>query len=178
VFFGRTIVYGTNKAKSQISALVFLLGGHYIRHIMRNKLKITFWALMTMFLIVLAEFFVPIVNNLFEGSILFLLPMIIFSLLGGLLLFYSVRLKEKGRCRKFLLLTGASAFGFFVFVFLHNAFYALTVVSENIIVLKYFFEFLHAIFFLVAIPICPLGFLVGAIGSIVLFAKEKRGLEH
>ena len=89
---------------------------------MKNKLKITFWALMTMFLIVLAEFFVPIVNNLFEGSILFLLPMIIFSLLGGLLLSYSIKLKERGRCRKFLLLTGVSAFGFFVFVFVHNAF--------------------------------------------------------
>jgi len=145
---------------------------------MRNKLKITFWALMTMFLIVLAEFFVPIVNNLFAGSMLFLLPIIIFSLLGGLLLLYSIGLKEKGRRRKFLLLIGASALGFFVFIFLHNAFYALAVVSENIIVLKYFFEFLHATFFLVAIPICPLGFLVGAIGSIVLFAKEKKRPEH
>jgi len=87
-------------------------------------------------------------------------------------------LKERGRCRKFLLLTGVSAFGFFVFVFVHNAFYALAVVSENIIVLKYFFEFLHTIFFLVAIPICPLGFLVGAICSMVLFAREKKRFKH
>jgi len=141
---------------------------------MINKLKISFWALIILFFLVLAEFFVPAVRDLFSGSELFLLPMIAFSLLGGLLLFYSRKLKETGRQRKFLLLTGASAFGFFVFVFLHNAFYALAVVSENIIVLKYFFEFLHATFFIIAIPICPLGFLVGAIGSIVLFVKGKE----
>ena len=131
-----------------------------------------------MFLIVLAEFFVPVVSDLFRGSLLFLSPLTIFSLLGGLLLSYSIKLKERGIHRKFLLLTGASALGFFVFVFLHNAFYALAVVSENIIVLKYFFEFLHAMFFIVAVIVCPLGFLVGAIGSIVLFIKEKKPSKH
>jgi len=138
----------------------------------------SFWALMIMFLMVLAEFFVPVVRNLFKGSELFLLPLIMFSLLGGLLLFYSIKMKEKGRQKKFLLLTGASAFGFFVFVFLHNAFYALAIVGDNIIVLKHFFEFLHTIFFIVAIIICPLGFLVGAMGSIVFFISEKRRLKH
>ncbi|MBU3918608.1 hypothetical protein KKC63_01740 [Patescibacteria group bacterium] len=141
---------------------------------MKDKLNITFWALIIMFFIVLVELFIPGVRNLFKGSKLFLLPLIIFSLLGGLLFFYSLKLKRQGRRRKFLLLTSISACGFFIFVFLHNAFYALSVISENILALKYFFEFLHTIFFITAVIVCPLGFLVGTIGSILLFIKNKK----
>jgi len=141
---------------------------------MKNKLNIIFWVLMIGFLIVLAEFFIPAVRDLFTGSKLFLLPLIIFSLLGGLLLFYSLKLKKQKKQRKFLLLTSASACGFFIFVFLHNLFYAFTIISENILALKYFFEFLHTIFFIIAVILCPLGFLAGAIGSILLFIKNKK----
>ena len=74
--------------------------------------------------------------------------------------------------KKFLLLTGASFIGFFVFIFLHNLVYGL------------FIHFWGAdfwnggdepFFFIMAIIVCPLGFLVGAIGSIVLAVKRSKG---
>ena len=71
--------------------------------------------------------------------------------------------------KKFLILAGASFVGFFVFVLLHNLVYGL------------FIHFWGAdfwnggdepFFFIMAIIVCPLGFLVGAIGSITLSIKR------
>ena len=67
----------------------------------------------------------------------------------------------QGLLKKFLLLTGASAVGFFVFVLLHNAVYGLFGVEESF-------------FFILAVIVCPLGFLVGATGTIVLLKKGER----
>ena len=66
---------------------------------------------------------------------------------------------------KFLVLLAVSTVGFVGFVILHNAFYALGRLSDQIIVLRYLFEVLHAGCFLVAIFVCPAGFLVGAGGG-------------
>ena len=71
------------------------------------------------------------------------------------------------KVKLFLLLLGVSLVGFVVFVVLHNLFYAFGQMAVNIIVLKQFLEFLHAIFFLVAILVCPAGVLIGVVGSIV-----------
>lgn len=69
---------------------------------------------------------------------------------------------------KFLILLGASVIGFPLFVILHNLFYALGIMTADMIVLHYLFEFLHAASFLIAIFVCPAGFLIGAAGSMVL----------
>ena len=72
--------------------------------------------------------------------------------------------------KKFLILTAASFVGFFVFVLLHNFVYGLFI---------HFFgaDFWNGgdepFFFILAVIVCPLGFLVGAIGSIVLAVKRK-----
>lgn len=72
---------------------------------------------------------------------------------------------------KFLVLLAVSAAGFVGFVILHNAFYALGRLSDRIIVLRYLFEVLHAACFLIALLVCPAGFLVGAgAGAIACFA--------
>jgi len=61
--------------------------------------------------------------------------------------------------------------GIFVFVLLHNAIYALFI---------HFFgtEFWNGgdepFFFIMAIFVCPIGFLVGVVGSIVLAIKKLR----
>ena len=98
-----------------------------------------------------------------------------FFLLGAALIFLTVKEKVGGMSKKFLILTGASAAGLPVFVLLHNAIYGL------------FIHFFGAgfwdrvgpggdepFFFILAIFVCPLGFLVGAVGSIVLAIKNKR----
>jgi hypothetical protein len=77
--------------------------------------------------------------------------------------------------KKFLILTGASFGGFVVSVVLHNLFYALGIVASELIWLSYLMEVLEVFFFLVAVFVCPAGFLVGAMGSIVTFIKTRKG---
>lgn len=142
----------------------------------KSLIPATFYALIGVFLVILSMFFVPPVRELIKGPLLFLLPFIIFSLLGAALIFLTKKGKVKGKLRKFLILTGVSAAGFFVSIFLHNFLYALAIVASNIVILKYLFEFLHVTFFIIATLVCPLGFLIGAVGSIVLlFKKGKKG---
>ena len=71
------------------------------------------------------------------------------------------------RVKYFLIFMGASLVGFFVFVILHNVFYALGQMAADINILARVLDFFHAVFFLIAILICPAGFMVGAVGSIV-----------
>jgi hypothetical protein len=118
-------------------------------------------------------FFVPPVTEFIQGPI-FLLPFIIFSLLGATLLFLVTKSKIKGKHRKLLILTGVSAVGFFIGILLHNFLYALAVVSGHIIILKYLFEFLHVVFFIVAVVVCPLGFAIGVISTIVILIKKRK----
>jgi hypothetical protein len=55
---------------------------------------------------------------------------------------------------------------------LHNVFYALGILAENIIVIKYIMEFLHAASFIIALLISPITFLIGAIASLILLFKK------
>jgi len=140
------------------------------------KRKLTwpiFWALIGVFIVVVCLFFVPAFRDLLRGSELFLVPIAIFFLLGAALIFLTLKEKVGGILQKFLLLTGASAVGFLVSILLHNAIYGLFI---------YFFgaNFWDRIslgdepvFFIVAIIICPIGFLVGVAGSIVLAIKNR-----
>ena len=126
---------------------------------MEKSLKSTFWALVIVFVFIFCQLFVPPVRNLFNGT-LFLVPFAIFFLLGLALTILTIRQKIGGSLKKFLLLTGISSTGLFVFVLLHNAIYALFHVEEPF-------------FFLLAVVVCPLGFFIGLIGAIVLIIKEK-----
>ena len=82
----------------------------------------------------------------------------------------TIKLKIKGRLKTFLLLTGGSAVGFLVSVKLHNLIYALGIII--------FGEGIwgggdEAFFFIVTLFVCPLLFLIGMIGTLILFLKEK-----
>jgi len=145
-----------------------------IKSVKKSLLPTTFYSLIGVFIVILGIFFVPVVTEFVQGPLLFLSPFIVFSLLGAFLIFLTAKSKVKGKHRKLLILTGASAAGFFVGVLLHNLLYALAIVAGHIIVLKYVFEFLHVAFFLLATIVCPLGFLIGAIGSTVLFVKKRK----
>jgi len=141
---------------------------------MTKSIILTFLALIGAFLLIASQFFIPVVRELFKGPLIFLLPFIIFSLLGIILVFLTIKQKVGGAIKKFLILTGISAAGFFVFVFLHNMFYALGVITNQIPILSLIMEFLHAAFFIIAIFICPLAFAIGLIGTIIIFIKKKK----
>ena len=97
----------------------------------------------------------------------------IFILLGIAIIVLTVKTRVKGLLKKFLLLTGASITGIFAGALLHNLVYGLFI---------YFFgaNFWDRIggdepfFFILATIICPIGFLVGMIGTIVLYVRKKK----
>lgn len=141
---------------------------------MKKSIILTFWALIGVFLLITGQFFIPVVRELFKGSFIFLLPFIIFSLLGIALIFLTLKQRVAGTLKRFLILTGISATGFFVFVFLHNMFYGLAIIANQIPILSFVMEILHIAFFIIAIFVCPLGFLIGLIGTIIIFIKKRK----
>ncbi len=76
--------------------------------------------------------------------------------------------------KRFLILLGASLIGFPLFVILHNLFYGLGQMAADVIVLSPLLEFLHVVFFLVAILVCPPGVLIGAVGSVVTYCRGRQ----
>ena len=130
-----------------------------------------FWALVGVFVVIACVFFIPAVGELLMGFLFLIISGAVFLLLGVALIFFTVKEKVGGMLKKFLILTGASSAGFFVSILLHDAFYGLLI---------YWFgaDFWNGgdepFFFIMAIFVCPLGFLVGAVGSIVLAIKRLR----
>ena len=99
---------------------------------------------------------------------------VVFFLLGLVLMFLTIKGKVKGKLKKFLILTGGSASGFLVGVLLHNLLYGLGMLVEHIAWLYSLTEVLHVAFFIMAVLVCPLGFLIGMVGSVVTFGKKKK----
>jgi len=133
-----------------------------------------FWALVGIYVVIACVFFIPAVRELVMGFLFLAISGAVFLLLGVALIFSTVKEKVAGMLKKFLILTGASAAGVFVSVSLHNAIYGLFI---------YWFgtDFWDRIglgdepfFFIMAILVCPIGFLVGMVGSIVLAIKQSR----
>jgi hypothetical protein len=127
-----------------------------------------FWALVGVFVLVVGMMFIGMPLN---GYVLFAL-LAVFLGLGVTLLVLAARAKLSKILKAFLLLSGASAVGLPVFTVLHNLVYALFI---------YFFGqgFWGGIgdepvFFILAVIVSPIAFLVGAIGSIVLGVRESR----
>lgn len=139
---------------------------------MKTKLsRSIFWALVGVFVVVVCLFAIPAARELLMGLLFLITAGAVLFLLGGALIFLTVKGKAEGKFKKFQLLTGASAVGIPVSAILHNFVYGLFI---------YWFgaDFWDGgdepFFFVMAIVVCPLGFLVGAAGSIVLAVKRRR----
>jgi hypothetical protein len=136
----------------------------------KSLVPIIFYALLSTFILIVSTIFIPMVRETLRGP-LYLIILITFFLLGLALLLTTIRAKIKGRLRRFLLLTGGSTVGFFVSVLLHNFIYGLFI---------YLFgaDFWDRIglkdepfFFFIGLLVCPIGFLIGVVGSILEFFK-------
>ncbi|MEA3314013.1 MAG: hypothetical protein U9Q18_06530 [Caldisericota bacterium] len=93
--------------------------------------------------------------------------------LGIVLIILTLKSGIGGKLKKFLILTGASVAGFFVAILLHNFIYGLFVHFYG----KDFWNRIgpggdEPVFFILAVVVCPIGFLIGTIGSAVLFTKK------
>lgn len=139
---------------------------------MKDKsIRTTFWILVLFVFIIIATKFIGtrFVGPFPLGYIL-LTAAVIYLVLGTVLLVLTVKKRVDGITRKFLLLTGASAVGLPVLAVLHNLVTALCIgvfgFSEG---------FDEPAFFLLAAIVCPLGFLVGAVGTIILSIRNQSG---
>lgn len=128
-----------------------------------------FLSLITVFILLVGYFFIPFSNEFKRSSFLILAFLGISFLVLGVRLAIQSR-KEKGKLRFFLILTGLSAIFPLVGTLLHNLFYALAIKFPDFSAI---FEFLHGAFFILALIVAPILFLIGAIGSMILLPQKK-----
>lgn len=138
---------------------------------------VVFWALVGLFLVIVGVMttreVLPVTRTWFIYT--FFSAAAAFLVLGLVLLFLAVKAKVERALRLFLILTGASAAGFLVSAVLHNVVYGL-------FILWFGEDFWggsngggdEAFFFIIAIFVCPLVFLVGVVGSIVMLIRSRR----
>ncbi len=135
---------------------------------------IVFWLLMGAFVVIASVFSIPAARELLMGITFLIVAGTIFLALGVALMVLAVKEKVAGALKKFLILTGASVVGIPVSVVLHNAIYGLFIAWFG----AGFWDRVglgdEPFFFLMAIVVCPLAFLVGAIGTIVLVLRGRR----
>ena len=119
-----------------------------------------FWAMVGVLVIVFGIMVIrPLLHRIY---LLVLLPFVaVFFLLGVTLIVLTIKTKVRGMLKGFLLLTEASFVGFLISGILHNVISGLT-------------NFEEPVFFIIATIICPIGLLVGVVGSIVLAIKSKQ----
>ena len=138
-----------------------------------------FWALVAVFAVEMGIMFigVPIFGRLAAtsfSSALFSGIGVLFQLgvvgLGIALLILAIKAKVERKLKRFLILTGASATGIFVFAILSNLVYALLINFFG-----FGADFDEPVFFIMATMICPLAFLVGVVGSIILARRQLGG---
>ncbi len=133
-----------------------------------------FWALVGTFVVIASVFFIPTLRELVMGFLFIIISGTVFFLLGVALIFLTIKEKVEGMLKKFLILTGASSAGFFVSISLHNAIYGLFIYWFG----ADFWDRIglgdEPVFFIIGLIVCPIGFLVGAVGSIVLRHKRYR----
>jgi hypothetical protein len=136
-----------------------------------RSLSIVFWALVVAFVALILTVLFPDALNIFRPAFLSLTA--ICFLLGLALLILSVRWQERTLLRTFWILAGASTAGFALGSVLHNVFYALATITEQWSILSGAMEVLEVAFFLIAVLLCPVAFLVGTVGAIVLIVRGR-----
>ncbi len=128
--------------------------------------RFIFFSYIASFVLLLLVVFLDFVR----GPLFLLFPLVNF-LLGVWLLIVALKHK-KSKLRNALVASSLSGIGFFVFMVLHNLFYALASVSASIALLFYLCEALHVIFFLIGVVICPIAFIVSSIIVLFLFRSN------
>jgi len=118
-------------------------------------------------IILLAAAFVVGINDNLPGVILCYL---------GIIALILVFIHPWRKPRPYVILLIVSVIGFPVFAILHNLMYALTQITGDLILLGKFIEILDVLFFLIAILVCPPGILIGIVGSIMFYLKNRSAV--
>ena len=138
----------------------------------KESIKKLLYTLILFFIIIISYFVIPfsftLKNLLFPYLAIFAF---IFLVLGGLLVYKTIKSKIKGKPKWFLILAGGSPILAFTSAILHGLVYGL---------MMYFFgqDFWgqgdEAFFFILALIVSPILFLIGTIGSLILIYKKNN----
>ena len=131
-----------------------------------------FIAQVIIFAILVSSFFLPFPIRREVFPFVAMLAFLFF-ILGVFLIVRTRKEETKNPLKKYLMLVGISSSGFLASVLLHNFFYALGILAENVSFLRLFFELLHVAFFIAGIIGCPLGFLIGALGAARILIRNQ-----
>jgi hypothetical protein len=150
----------------------------------RRTILILFWAQVVVFVITLLPMFVPFLEDILPRAMLW--EAAILFLLGVGLIWLVLRAPVDRPLKRFLTLTGGSAIGFVVSFLLHNFMFALSILTEDLPILPSLLSALGVVFFLAAVPVFPVTFVIGAVGTVVLLVRRgntpqhpsQRGLSH
>ncbi len=140
-----------------------------------SVLRTTFYLLVAVFVIAVSIIFIPAFRGILSGTFM-IISSATLVILSSVLIGLTLVQKVEGKLKKFLILTGVSATGFFVFSLLHNIFYAFAQITGHIAILSYLMKAFEVIFFLTAIFACPIGFVIGVVGTIAMFNKKRKML--
>lgn len=132
-----------------------------------NNRKTTLKLLSISFVLIILALFIGISDN----------PPGIILLYVGFITLILVFVHHWRIAKKYLFLFIFSFTGLFLFSLLHNVFHGLAKMSGDIIVLSQMLSILHVLFFLIALIVCPPGILVGAVGGIVNYFKNKKNIK-
>ena len=138
-----------------------------------KSIRLIFWITVAVFVIIILSM---LSGDQFIGGaayryIMFPAFIVLFGL-GIALLVLTVKKGPEGKRRAFLILTGASAVGIPASAVLHNLVYALLILIFGEDVWASLGD--EPVFFFLAVIVCPIAYLVGAIGTIVLAARDRR----
>jgi len=133
-----------------------------------NLARKVFYVLIGVFVLIVGFFVLPDPKRflfLFAAVLAF-----IFLILGGVLVYLSLKSKADKKLKIFLVMTGGAAALFLTSVLLHNLFYGIMIYFFG---QGYWGDGDEGFFFIIAIFVCPIVFLVGTIGSFVMLRKSK-----
>lgn len=132
----------------------------------KNTLVKIVYILIAIFILLIVYFGTPFQQKRVLFPLVAVLGLL-FLILGIVLLVLTLKSKIKGKLKLFLILTGASAILPLPAAILHNVVYGLMVLFGSTAQDE-------AFFFILALIVAPILFLIGAIGSIILTRKRKK----
>lgn len=139
------------------------------------KIKKVFYTLIGIFILLMGFLFVPMSHSLRRTIFpYFALLAFVFCFLGIYLVILTFKSRIRGKLKWFLIFTGGSSSGILISVLLHNLVYGLFIVLFG----KDYWDRTglgdEPFFFILAVIILPILFLVGVIGSMIMFKKESK----
>ncbi|MFH1711635.1 MAG: hypothetical protein ABH846_00155 [Patescibacteria group bacterium] len=136
----------------------------------KNTALLLLASLTVMFIVIVIQ--MTVLQDLLSG-IIFLLPFLLWAIVGGILVIYALANKWPKLLQWSLMGAGCAAIGMIIGILAHNFFYAVAEMSYNESVYSVAIIEVYSVFFFIeAVVVCPLIFIVSLISSFILLLRK------